>query len=184
MFATLQVTVADGRRAAPTSTPLHTVITRKLTSLPWCSRGLLLEVTLHNLLNLDDTLLLASRRLDTVQCVRRLDEHGLIDDNVLLVPLCWKPVAGQSSPFVLANIETYVLLTASKISCASLLTPLPFCSSLFFISRIVCSSLASSAAMSTFAMLGTALSNPTFVCCPRSPRPMISKDSMCAKGMM
>jgi hypothetical protein len=103
MFATLQVTVADGRRAAPTSTPLHTVITRKLTSLPWCSRGLLLEVTLHNLLNLDDTLLLASRRLDAVQCVRGLDEHSLVNDDVLLVPLCRKPVAWSVQPSCLSK---------------------------------------------------------------------------------
>jgi hypothetical protein len=102
---------------------------------------------------------------------------------------CWCHSVGslspcQSSLLVVTCMETYVLLTASNISCASLLTPLPFCWSCFFISRIVCSSLAISAAMSTFAMLGTALSNPAFVCCPRSPRPTISKFSMCANGMM
>ena len=59
-------------------------------TLPWCSCGLLLEVALQNLLNLDNALLLASRCLDAVQGVGRLDEHSLVDDDVLLVPLCGK----------------------------------------------------------------------------------------------
>lgn len=50
-------------------------------------------MTLQDLLDLDDALLLASRCLDAVQCVRRLDEHSLVDHDVLLVPLCWQSVA-------------------------------------------------------------------------------------------
>lgn len=80
--------------------------------------------------------------------------------------------------------DAYVLDIASNNSCASRLTPLPFCASFFFISRIVCSSRACSAARSTFEMLGSAPSKPGVDSDARSPEPMISNDSMCAKGMM
>lgn len=158
-----------------------------LTTLSRCSSSLLLEVTLKNLLHLRYTHLLASGRPNAIQCVRRLYEDRVVDDDLVVCPSRGKSkfiMSAFDPQDLLIMVITYVLARMSKISCASRLTPLPFCASFFFISRIVCSSRAMSAAMSTFAMLGTAPSKPAFGSCVRSPRPMISKDTMCAKGMM
>jgi hypothetical protein len=155
-----------------------------------------LEVCLHDLAYVGETLLLARRGLQGVDGVGRAEEHGVVDDDVVVGPAGGKSVIdllacnSAISPSHSTNSQrprkraTHVRLIASKISCASLPTPLFFCASLFFISRIVCSSRALMASMSTLEMLGSAPSNPGAEPEARSPMPMSSKLRMCAKGMM
>ena len=63
-----------------------------LATLARCSSRLLLEVALENLLHLGHAQLLAGRRADALECVRRLHENRVVDDDLAVCPPRWEPV--------------------------------------------------------------------------------------------
>ena len=140
---------------------------------------------LDNLADMLLSLCLVGGCPDAVERVGELDENGVADYDLGIRPSSGEPIVNKSVyTLYMRNRVTHVLDIASNNSCASGLTPLPFCASFFFISRIVWSSRACSAAISTLEILGRAPSKPAVDSGALSPDPRISKDSMCAKGMI
>lgn len=83
-----------------------------LAAFAWRSGSLELKVTLENLLHVYHALLLAGRRSYGVQCVWRLNENRIVNDDLVVGPSCRKPVVMQSVPKLHsdAHLEsTYVL---------------------------------------------------------------------------